>query len=137
MLERWRQRFAHVLVDEYQDTNPVQNELVIGLGAESRQVTAVGDADQSIYAFRGADIRNILEFERAFDDVRVVVLEQNYRSTQNILDAANAVIVNNARPQAQGPVDRSGVRTRHRPLPRRRRGGRGPLRGQRDRPASR
>ncbi|MYJ84266.1 MAG: AAA family ATPase, partial [Acidimicrobiaceae bacterium] len=83
-------------VDEYQDTNPVQNELVISLGAESRQVTAVGDADQSIYAFRGADIRNILEFERAFDDVRIVVLEQNYRSTQNILDAANSVIVNNA-----------------------------------------
>ena len=96
VLERWRQRFAHVLVDEYQDTNPVQNELVISLGAESRQVTAVGDADQSIYAFRGADIRNILEFERAFDDVRIVVLEQNYRSTQNILDAANSVIVNNA-----------------------------------------
>ncbi len=95
VLDRWRQRFAHVLVDEYQDTNPVQNELVISLGAESRQVTAVGDADQSIYAFRGADIRNILEFERAFDDVRIVVLEQNYRSTQTILDAANAVIVNN------------------------------------------
>ena len=96
VLERWRQRFSHVLVDEYQDTNPVQNELVISLAAASRQVTAVGDADQSIYAFRGADIRNILEFERAFDDVRIVVLEQNYRSTQNILDAANAVIVNNA-----------------------------------------
>ena len=96
VLDRWRQRFAHLLVDEYQDTNPVQNELVISLGAESRQVTAVGDADQSIYAFRGADIRNILEFERVFDDVRIVVLEQNYRSTQNILDAANAVIVNNA-----------------------------------------
>ena len=95
VLERWRQRFAHVLVDEYQDTNPVQNELVISLGAESRQVTAVGDADQSIYAFRGADIRNILEFERAFHDVRVLVLDQNYRSTQNILDAANAVIVHN------------------------------------------
>ena len=96
VLDRWRQRFAHVLVDEYQDTNTVQNELVISLGAESRQVTAVGDADQSIYAFRGADIRNILEFERVFDDVRMVVLEQNYRSTQNILDAANAVIVNNS-----------------------------------------
>ena len=96
VLARWRQRFAHVLVDEYQDTNPVQNELVIRLAAESREVTAVGDADQSIYAFRGADVRNILEFERAFDDVRIVVLEQNYRSTQNILDAANAVIVNNA-----------------------------------------
>ena len=96
VLARWRQRFVHVLVDEYQDTNPVQNELVIRLSEHSRQVTAVGDADQSIYAFRGADVRNILEFEQAFDDVRIVVLEQNYRSTQNILDAANAVIVNNA-----------------------------------------
>ncbi len=96
VLERWRQRFAHVLVDEYQDTNPVQNDLVLRLGAESRQVTVVGDADQSIYAFRGADIRNIFEFERVFDDARIVVLEQNYRSTQNILDAANAVIINNA-----------------------------------------
>ena len=95
VLARWRQRFGHVLVDEYQDTNPVQNDLVIQLAAESRQVTAVGDADQSIYAFRGADIRNILEFEQAFHDVRIVLLEQNYRSTQNILDAANAVIVNN------------------------------------------
>ncbi|MCY4176827.1 MAG: DNA helicase PcrA [Acidimicrobiaceae bacterium] len=95
VLQRWQQRFMHVLVDEYQDTNPVQNELVIRLGAASRQVTAVGDADQSIYAFRGADIRNILDFERAFEDARIVVLDQNYRSTQNILTAANAVIVNN------------------------------------------
>ena len=95
VLARWRQRFGHILVDEYQDTNPVQNELVLRLGAESRQVTAVGDADQSIYAFRGADVRNILEFERVFEDVSIVLLEQNYRSTQNILDAANSVIVNN------------------------------------------
>ncbi len=95
VLDRWRRRFGHILVDEYQDTNPVQNELVIKLAAQSRQVTAVGDADQSIYAFRGADIRNILEFERAFEDVRIVLLEQNYRSSQNILDAANAVIVRN------------------------------------------
>ncbi len=94
-LQRWQQRFAHVLVDEYQDTNPVQNEFVIRLAAAHRQVTAVGDADQSIYAFRGADIRNIFEFERVFDDARIVVLEQNYRSTQNILDAANSVIINN------------------------------------------
>ncbi len=95
VLDRWRARFGHILVDEYQDTNPVQNQLVISLGAESRQVTVVGDADQSIYAFRGADIRNIVEFERAFEDVRIVLLERNYRSTQNILDAANAVIANN------------------------------------------
>ncbi len=94
-LQRWQQRFAHVLVDEYQDTNPVQNEFVIRLGSVHRQVTAVGDADQSIYAFRGADIRNIFEFERVFDDALIVVLEQNYRSTQNILDAANSVIINN------------------------------------------
>ena len=95
VLDRWRRRFACVLVDEYQDTNTVQNDLVISLAAESRQITAVGDADQSIYAFRGADVRNILEFEQAFHDARIVVLDQNYRSTQNILDAANAVIVNN------------------------------------------
>ncbi|RMH84619.1 MAG: DNA helicase PcrA, partial [Actinomyces sp.] len=95
VLERWRRRFAHVLVDEYQDTNTVQNELVVLLGREHRQVTVVGDSDQSIYAFRGADIRNILDFEDAFPDATVVVLEQNYRSTQTILDAANAVISRN------------------------------------------
>lgn len=95
VLEHYRRRFAHVLVDEYQDTNSVQNELVIALGAEHRNVFVVGDADQSIYAFRSADIRNILEFENAFPDATVVVLEQNYRSTQRILDAANAVIANN------------------------------------------
>ena len=98
VLDRWRQRFSHVLIDEYQDTNKVQNALVIQLASESRQVTAVGDSDQSIYAFRGADVRNILEFERSFPDVRIVVLDQNYRSTQTILDAANAVIGNNPRP---------------------------------------
>ena len=94
-LASWRQRFGHVLVDEYQDTNPVQNEMVLRLTTESRQVTVVGDADQSVYRFRGADMRNILEFEEAFPDTTVVVLEQNYRSTQNILDAANAVIAKN------------------------------------------
>ena len=96
VLAQWRRRFGHVLVDEYQDTNKVQNSLVIQLAGESRQVTAVGDSDQSIYAFRGADMRNLLEFEAAFPDVRIVVLDQNYRSTQTILDAANAVISNNA-----------------------------------------
>jgi len=95
VLEQWRRRFSHVLVDEYQDTNPVQNELVLMLTKEHRQVTVVGDSDQSVYRFRGADIRNILEFENAFPDVTVVLLEQNYRSTQNILDAANAVISKN------------------------------------------
>ncbi len=95
VLETWQRRFEHVLVDEYQDTNPVQNELVLQLGAQHRNVCVVGDADQSIYRFRKADIRNILEFENAFPDATTVVLEQNYRSSQTILDAANAVIDHN------------------------------------------
>src|SRR3954471_18052422 len=95
VLEHYRRRFKHVLVDEYQDTNTVQNELVIQLTRNHRNVCIVGDTDQSIYRFRGADMRNILEFENAFPDCTVIVLEQNYRSTQTILDAANAVIANN------------------------------------------
>jgi DNA helicase-2/ATP-dependent DNA helicase PcrA len=95
LLEHYQRRFKHVLVDEYQDTNAVQNELVLLLTREHRNVCVVGDGDQSIYRFRGADMRNILEFETAFPDVTVVVLEQNYRSTQRILSAANAVIANN------------------------------------------
>ncbi len=95
VLDHWRRRFGHVLVDEYQDTNPVQNDLVLMLGEEHRQVTVVGDSDQSVYSFRGADIRNILEFEEAFPDASVIVLEQNYRSSQSILDAANSVIAKN------------------------------------------
>jgi DNA helicase-2/ATP-dependent DNA helicase PcrA len=93
--EHYQRRFEHVLVDEFQDTNRAQFEIVRLLAAEHRNVTAVGDQDQGIYGFRGADIRNIVEFERAFPDATVVVLEQNYRSTQRILDAANAVIANN------------------------------------------
>ncbi len=95
VLDHYRQRFQHVLVDEYQDTNKVQNELVIQLASEHRNVTVVGDGDQSVYGFRGADITNILDFEKAFPDVTVIPLVQNYRSTQNVLDAANAVIANN------------------------------------------
>ncbi len=95
VLDHWRHPFGHVLVDEYQDTNPVQNDLVLMLGEAHRQVTVVGDSDQSVYSFRGADIRNILEFEEAFPDASVIVLEQNYRSSQSILDAANAVISKN------------------------------------------
>ena len=95
VLEHYQDRFRHVLVDEYQDTNVVQNDLVVMLGQEHRNVCVVGDTDQSIYRFRGADLRNILEFEAAFPDTSVVVLEQNYRSTQTILDAANAVISHN------------------------------------------
>jgi len=95
VLDGYRKRFRHVLVDEYQDTNRAQNELVLLLAGEHRQVTVVGDSDQSVYGWRGADVRNILEFERAFPGATVVVLEQNYRSTQTVLDAANAVIANN------------------------------------------
>jgi DNA helicase-2/ATP-dependent DNA helicase PcrA len=95
VLDGYRERFRHILVDEYQDTNPVQNRLVLMLGDVHRNVCVVGDADQSIYMFRGADIRNILEFEKAFPDVKVITLEQNYRSTKSILDAANAVISHN------------------------------------------
>jgi len=95
VLDHYRQRFQHVLVDEYQDTNPAQNDMVLKLADEHRNVFVVGDSDQSVYAFRGADIRNILEFEKAFPDTSVVVLDQNYRSTQVILDAANSVISNN------------------------------------------
>ncbi len=94
-LASYQQRFKHLLVDEYQDTNGVQNELVVRLASAHRNVTVVGDSDQSVYRFRGADIRNIIQFEDAFPDTTVVLLEQNYRSTQTILDAANAVIANN------------------------------------------
>jgi DNA helicase-2/ATP-dependent DNA helicase PcrA len=93
---RWRARFRHILVDEFQDTNLAQWELVRTLAAEHRSIMVVGDADQAIYRFRGADYRNLMRFEEAFPDAAVIVLEQNYRSTQTILDAANAVIANNA-----------------------------------------
>src|SRR5512132_993792 len=96
VLERWRKRFRHVLVDEFQDTNGAQWELVRLLSKEHRSVMVVGDQDQSVYKFRGADCRNLMRFEEAFPDATVFVLEQNYRSTQRILDAANAVILNNA-----------------------------------------
>jgi DNA helicase II / ATP-dependent DNA helicase PcrA len=96
VLERWRKRFRHVLVDEFQDTNGAQWELVRLLSEEHRSVMVVGDQDQSVYKFRGADYRNLMRFEEAFPEATVIVLEQNYRSTQRILDAANAVILNNA-----------------------------------------
>ncbi len=92
---RWEGRFRHVLVDEFQDTNLAQWEIVRMLAEGHRSVTVVGDQDQSVYRFRGADHRNMLRFEETFPDATVVVLDQNYRSTQKILDAANSVIANN------------------------------------------
>ena len=94
----YRRRFRHVLVDEYQDTNHAQYELIhtlVGDGPDAPELAVVGDSDQSIYAFRGATIRNIEEFERDYPDATTIMLEQNYRSTQNILGAANAVIAQN------------------------------------------
>ena len=91
----YQRKFRYVLIDEYQDTNALQYELAKLLTGPARNICVVGDDDQSIYRFRGADITNILSFERQFKGARVIRLEQNYRSTQNILDAANAVIRNN------------------------------------------
>ncbi|MGB7330021.1 MAG: UvrD-helicase domain-containing protein, partial [Terriglobales bacterium] len=95
--EYYNRRFQYLLIDEYQDTNRPQYELMRLLAGDRHNVCAVGDEDQSIYSWRGADIRNILEFERDFPEAKIVRLEQNYRSTQNILEAASVVVANNVR----------------------------------------
>ena len=96
ILARWQERFRYVVIDEYQDTNHAQYRFANLLAAKYRNLCVVGDEDQSVYAFRGATIRNILEFERDYPDAKVFKLEQNYRSTQTILDVANSLIRNNA-----------------------------------------
>jgi len=112
VLQLWQSRFDHVLVDEYQDTNRVQYEILRSLAGPHRNLTVVGDDDQSIYAFRGADPRNLLEFERDFPEATVVKLEQNYRSTQGILDLAHQVIEKNRErsPKRLWSADQTGSR---------------------------
>ena len=95
MLAHYQRRWQYVLVDEYQDTNRVQYEFVQQVSRQHRNLCVVGDPDQSIYAWRGADIRNIMEFERDYPDAKTVKLEINYRSTQPILDGASGVVANN------------------------------------------
>ena len=98
-LNFWSSKFQYIMVDEYQDTNLVQYKLIELLSSKHKNLCVVGDSDQSIYAFRGADIRNIQEFEKDFHDAKIITLDKNYRSSQKILDIANAVISNNPRSQ--------------------------------------
>lgn len=101
ILEKYQDKFRYIMVDEYQDTNKVQYRLISLLTKKYGNIGVVGDDDQSIYRFRGADIRNILDFEKDFKNARVIKLEDNYRSTKNILDAANGVIANNEKRKAK------------------------------------
>lgn len=97
VLDFWSKKFQFIMVDEYQDTNFVQYKLVELLGSNNKNVCVVGDSDQSIYAFRGADIRNIIEFEKDFENAKIIQLEKNYRSSKKILNLANQIISNNER----------------------------------------
>ena len=141
--EHYRRRFRHVLVDEYQDTNHAQYVLIkelVGTATEALpagQLCVVGDADQSIYAFRGATIRNIEEFERDYPNATTIMLEQNYRSTQTILTAANAVISRNASRREKRLWTDAGAGSPIVGLRRRRRARRGVLHRERDRPPDR
>ncbi len=106
ILGYYQRKFQYVFVDEYQDTNKIQYELVKYLSAKYRNICVVGDSDQSIYAWRGADISNILDFEKDFEGgAKTILLEQNYRSTQNILNVANEVIKNNYERKAKKALD--------------------------------
>lgn len=102
ILSHYQDRFKYIMVDEYQDTNYAQYRLMMLLSGRHRNVCVVGDDDQGIYSFRGANIGNILNFERDFPDAKVIKLEQNYRSTQRILDAASAVVNKNSMRRDKG-----------------------------------
>jgi DNA helicase-2/ATP-dependent DNA helicase PcrA len=103
--EKYQSKFEYIFVDEYQDTNKSQYELIKYLSGKHGNICVVGDEDQSVYGWRGADIRNILNFERDFKGAEVIKLEQNYRSTGNILDVANSIIKNNTERKGKKTVD--------------------------------
>ena len=131
--KRWQKAFRYVLVDEYQDTNHAQYRLLQLLAGEHRNVFAVGDPDQSIYAFRGADIRNIMEFERDFGGAKQIALEQNYRSTNAILRGGELRHFRESRAQAEKPLERARRGRSHSSDRGRGRARRGALRRRRDR----